>query len=69
MARWMIAQKRPLEGSFGDMAGRFGIRDITARLMVNRGVNTIEAAEAYLNGSADMLRDPRGMADIEKGRL
>ncbi len=67
MAKWMIASKKPETGSFDDMAARFGIRNITARLLVNRGVTNYEKADSYLNGDRSMLRDPFGMADVEKG--
>ena len=63
----MIASKKPESGSFDDMAERFGIRNITARLMANRGVTNDEAAEAFLNGGKEMMRDPSTLADIKKG--
>ncbi len=73
MAKWMIANKK---ADFDGLAKKFGIRNITARLIANRLINSREtektdcseeAVDAYLNGSVAMLHDPFDMSDMEKG--
>lgn len=73
MSKWMIANKK---ADFGRLSSKFGIRDITARLIANRLITkrenealecSDEAVEAYLNGGMDALHDPKLMADMEKG--
>ena len=73
MAKWMVANKK---ADFEMLSKEFGIRDITARLIANRLIEsretekedcTIEKVRAYLEGSLEMLHDPKGMADMEKG--
>ena len=64
MAKWMVKMKK---SDFDATAEKFGIRNITARLLTNRGVITDEEIESYLNGDVSMLHDPAEMADMEKG--
>ena len=73
MAKWMIANKK---ADFDSLAGKFGIRNVTARLIANRLITSREtekiecsdeAVDAYLNGDLDFLHDPKLMADMEKG--
>ena len=73
MAKWMIANKK---ADFDGIAAKYGISNITARLIANRLINSREtekedcsdeAVDAYLNGSVSMLHDPLKMADMEKG--
>lgn len=64
MSKWMVTMKK---SDFDATAAKFGIRNVTARLLTNRGVTTDEEVEAYLNGDASMLHDPSGMEDMEKG--
>ncbi len=73
MAKWMIANKK---ADFDGIAGKYGISNITARLIANRLINSREtekedcsdeAVDAYLNGTVSMLHDPFQMADMEKG--
>ena len=73
MSKWMIANKK---ADFDHLAERFGIKNITARLIANRLITkreleekecSDEAVEAYLNADASMLHDPHGLADIDKG--
>ena len=63
MSKWMIANKK---ADFGRLSSKFGIRDITARLIANRLITkrenealecSDEAVEAYLNGGMDALHD------------
>lgn len=73
MAKWMVAAKK---ADFDKIAQKFGIRNITARLIANRLITSRETAdaecnertiEAYLNGDESMLNDPLGLFDIVKG--
>ena len=73
MSKWMIANKK---ADFERISRKFGIRDITARLIANRLISrretereecSDEAIERYLSAGTEALHDPRGMADIEKG--
>ncbi|SFP58395.1 single-stranded-DNA-specific exonuclease [Butyrivibrio proteoclasticus] len=73
MAKWMIANKK---ADFDGIAAKYGISNITARLIANRLINsretekedcTLEKVDEYLNGSVSMLHDPFKMADMEKG--
>ena len=73
MAKWMIANKK---ADFDGIAAKYGISNITARLIANRLINsretekedcTLEKVDEYLNGGVSMLHDPFKMADMEKG--
>lgn len=73
MSKWMIANKK---ADFEGIASRFGITNITARLIANRLITNREleqqqcsdkAIEEYINGGLDSLHDPSLMADMEKG--
>ena len=73
MAKWMIANKK---ADFDGIAAKYGISNITARLIANRLINSRETekedcskekVDAYLNGNVSMLHDPFKMADMEKG--
>ncbi len=73
MSKWMVSAKK---ADFDGIAARFGIRNITSRLIANRLITSNELAPqqcndrtigAYLNGDLSMMGDPHGLADIEKG--
>lgn len=64
MAKWMVTMKK---SDFDSTARKFGIRDITARLLTNRGLTTDEEIDTFLNGDVSMLHDPKEMADMVKG--
>ena len=73
MAKWMIANKK---ADFDGLAGKFGIRNVTARLIANRLITSRETesiecndetVNAYLNADLDFLHNPKLMADMEKG--
>ena len=73
MSKWMIANKK---ADFNGLSAKFGIRDVTARLIANRLITKREnealecsdaAVDAYLNGGIEALHDPKLMADMEKG--
>ncbi len=73
MSKWMIANKK---ADFDRLAGEFGIKNITARLIANRLITkrenealecTDEAVRAYLGCDLDSLHDPKLLPDAEKG--
>lgn len=64
MAKWMVKMKK---SDFDATAKKFGIRNITARLLTNRGVITDEDVDRFLNADASMLHAPEEMADMEEG--
>lgn len=53
--KWFVAAKR---ADFRAIAERFGIDQVTARLIRNRGVIGEQAIDEYLNGSLESLHDP-----------
>ena len=52
---WVIRAKR---ADFGALADHFGISPVTARIIRNRGLETIEEYEQYLNGTLEDLHSP-----------
>ncbi|MBO5620968.1 MAG: DHH family phosphoesterase, partial [Butyrivibrio sp.] len=64
MAKWMVKMKK---SDFDATAKKFGIRNITARLLTNRGVITDEEVDSFLNADTSMLHAPEEMADMEEG--
>ncbi len=64
MSKWMVKMKK---ADFDGISAKFGIKNITARLLVNRGILEDKEIDAYLNGDSTMLRDPFGLEDIETG--
>ncbi len=61
--KWMVKNK---SADFKAIAGHFGISEVTARLLVNRGLNDFEAMGCYLAPDISQLHDPRGMKDAGK---
>ena len=61
--KWIVYGKK---ADFPAIASRFGIDQVTARIMVNRGVRSEEEIEAYLNGGTESLADPSLLKDAEK---
>ena len=64
MAKWKVLMKK---SDFDATARKFGIRNVTARLLTNRGLISDEEINVFLNGDASMLHDPKEMADMVKG--
>lgn len=64
MSKWMVSMKK---SDFAATAKKYGIRDITARLLTNRGITSDEDIEMYLHGDKSLLHDPYELADIKKG--
>ncbi len=61
--KWMVKNK---SADFKAIAEHFGITEVTARLMVNRGLNDFEAMDCYLNPGISQLHDPREMKDAKE---
>ncbi len=55
------------KSDFDATAAKFGIKNITARLLTNRGIVGDEEIERYLHGDVSMMNDPHDLADVEKG--
>ena len=51
----------------GTLARELNISEITARLLVNRGIRNASDARAFLRPELGQLHDPRAMKDLEKG--
>ena len=63
MAQWMIKNKK---ANFAVIAKKFGIREITARLLVNRGLVCDEEIEEYLNGDKESVFCGNRLAGVEE---
>lgn len=63
MERWFIAAKR---ADFDKIGAHFAISPVTARLMRNRDLTTLEEMERYLHGTLDDLYDPHLLKDAER---
>lgn len=61
--RWRLYAKK---ADFADISKAYGINQVTARIMRNRGVETKEEIESYLKGDLDYLSDPALMKDADK---
>ncbi len=68
---WIFPDRKEDTELIGKFCARFDLPVPVARVMINRGFDTVEKAENYLNKSIDCLHDPLGMADMEKaaGRI
>lgn len=63
MEKWFVSAKK---ADFKKIAERFGIDQVTARIIRNREVVGDEAIEEYLHGTLKDLHDPRKMKDMER---
>lgn len=61
--RWRLYAKK---ADFVAISKAYGINQVTARIMRNRGVETKEEIESYLKGDLDYLSDPALMKDADK---
>lgn len=66
MAQWTIKNKK---ANFSAIAKKFGIREITARLLVNRGLVCDEEIEEYLNGNKETVFRGTIVAGVEDACL
>lgn len=60
--RWMLQTKKD---DFNEIAERFGISPVTARVIRNRDVVGAQAVDRYLNGSLKDLYSPHLMKDMD----
>lgn len=60
--RWIVYTKK---ADFAGIAKRFGINQVTARIMRNRDVTGEEEIETYLNGGIEKMHSPHLMKDAE----
>ena len=63
MSKWMIAAKR---AEFKEIAEKYGIDQVTARLLRNRDVVGDEAIRDWLYGDLRALHDPHTMKGMEE---
>lgn len=61
--RWRLYAKK---ADFAAISKAYGINQVTARIMRNRGVETKGEIESYLKGDLDYLSDPALMKDADK---
>lgn len=61
--KWVVAAKK---ADFKGIAERFGIDQVTARIIRNREVIEDEDIEKYLHGTLDNLNNPAQMKDIAR---
>ncbi len=66
MAIWKVYQKK---ADFEEIARKFGISAVTARILRNRDVVGDEMIRTYLSGTEEDLRDPVMLPDIGKAVL
>lgn len=63
MKKWVICNK---VGEDKEIEKRFGLNPVTVRMLINRGIDTVEKAENYLFPHIEDMHDPRLLADSEK---
>ena len=63
MEKWVVAAKK---ADFNEIAKKFQINPVIARLIRNRDIIGEEAIEEYLNGSLLNLHDPHLLKDCDK---
>ena len=60
MAKWMVSAKK---ADFTAIGARFGIDQVTARIIRNRDVVGEDAINMYLNGTLSDIADPKYLKD------
>ena len=63
MEKWVVSAKR---ADFKKIAERFGIDQVTARIIRNREVLGEQAIDEYLHGTLEHLHAPEEMKDMER---
>src|SRR4051794_13651214 len=48
------------------LARQMGLRPLTARILIGRGIRAVDAAARFLSPRLADLRPPTGMADLER---
>ncbi len=64
MEKWFVETKR---ADFDEIASKFGISPITARLIRNRDITGDEKIALFLNGKPEDMYDPYLLKDMDKG--
>ena len=54
------------KADFQEIGKKYGIDQVTARIMRNRDIITDEEINSYLNGTMDMLPSPYLLKDVKK---
>ena len=62
--RWNPVQPRPDIQS--RLSAALGISRITAQILLNRGLDNIEEAKAFLYGAKEALHDPQQLEDMDR---
>ena len=62
------AEPRPVGRRVSDLQKNAGLSPLVAWLLVQRGIETVDAAGKFLNPDADDLIDPSAMKDMEAGK-
>ena len=62
--QWFVIAKK---ADFQAIAAKFGIDQVAARIIRNRGITGEEAIAAYLDSSEQQLHDPHLLKDADKG--
>lgn len=60
---WTVWAKK---ADFQEIGKKYGIDQVTARIMRNRDIITDEEINNYLNGTMDMLPSPYLLKDVKK---
>lgn len=63
--QWIVAETDPILAD--ELAAQAGVPRVIARLLINRGIRTVEQAKAFLNPSTSDLHDPFLLPDLEAG--
>lgn len=63
MEKWFVQAKK---ADFNQIAHKFNIDPVTARLIRNRDIETEEEIDIYINGDLNNLHNPRLMKDMDK---
>lgn len=63
MSKWMIYNKK---GDFAGIGQQFGIDQVLAKIMVNRGLSSPEQIREYLHPDIQMLEDGEKLKDMAK---
>ena len=63
MAKWMVAAKK---ADFNQIAEKYKITPVLARIMRNRDMINEEEIEKFLKGTVEDLYDPFLLKDMEK---
>lgn len=63
MAKWILIRKG---ADYQAIGKQFGIDPLLARILINRGIETSEEIDGYLNGTEEGFHNPLLMKDMDK---